>query len=190
MRCGASAWWVGLVSGAVLLGFCGLSLAQTDDPEAGPVVTYFGIANADDTPAQPTEFDGDGRAVYERRLGFAFSLVVEGHPGSNRRPVGQQAFDHDPNDPSVLPDMQVLMSRPLGDGSPAVCDAAPPEIGGVPATVPLEFAVTQAAADAMNDLGCRVDDGQRGPLGRRDADACTSLDQSFGFGFVDRTSTI
>jgi len=57
-----------------------------------------------------------------------------------------------------LPDLQVIVSRPLSDGSGAVCDADFPEVGGVPATEPFDID-NAAAAPAINDLGCRADDG-------------------------------
>jgi len=45
----------------------------------------------------------------------------------------------------------------LGDGSKAVCDRRPPEMGGVPGINPATFAGGQAVADALNDLSCRFE---------------------------------
>ena len=77
------------------------------------------------------------------------------------------------------------------DGSTAVCDAEPPLIGGVPATVPFGFADADANADIINDLGCRADDGAGLPVARPSSQlACTRTDASFGYGFVDATTTV
>jgi hypothetical protein len=163
---------------------------QGPDCPVGPVITYFGIVNVDGAPLFPVGFDTVGRPIYERQAGRAFSVVVEGQPGSDGRAVGSYAFNSDPADPSVLPDLQVLLSRPLGDGSTTVCDKASPDIGGVPATPMLEFAPTQAVADAINDFGCRVDNGTGGSRARLSPlDACTTSNTGFGFAFVDPKTT-
>jgi len=65
----------------------------------------------------------------------------------------------------------MIVSRPLGDGSLAVCDNVPPFTGGVPASA--SFDVTQAISDAINDLGCRFVDGAGNPSGRPPGEACT-----------------
>jgi hypothetical protein len=59
-----------------------------------------------------------------------------------------------------LADFQMVASRPLGNGSAAVCDdgPAPDEpIGGVPAVDPPDFGSSQTSIDAINDLACRFD---------------------------------
>jgi hypothetical protein len=90
-----------------------------------------------------------------------------------------------------MPDVQLLVSRNLGDGSTALCDKAPPLIGGVPATVPLTFGEQPEVVAATNDLGCRVNDGAGSPLGRNEVFACTRSDRGFlGYGFVDSSSTV
>ena len=49
------------------------------------------------------------------------------------------------------------MTRPLGDGSVAVCDARRPTIGGVPGIDPPSFADTPKVSAAINDLSCRFE---------------------------------
>jgi hypothetical protein len=87
-----------------------------------------------------------------------FLIFVEAEPGISGRPVGTTTFDSDTSDPNVLPSFQIMVSRPLGNGSPTVCDnGPPPNIGGVPAVNPPAFGGTQAASNAINDLSCRFD---------------------------------
>src|SRR5262249_37481094 len=89
------------------------------------------------------------------------------------------------------PDMEAIVSRPLGDGNPAVCDTAPPMIGGVPATVPFSFASTEQALAIIADLGCRFIDAAGNPEGRRDSsEAAPPPNPGSGFSFVDRASSI
>ena len=150
----------------------------------GPIITHFGLARADSAPLAPSAVDALGRPVFVRPLGSGFSLVVEGAAGTNRRQVGNTAYA-----PGALPALQLLVSRPLGDGSAVVCDAAAPLFGGVPATVPLLFADTPAVRDAVNDLGCRVDDGQGQPFGRQVNSACT-LDRNGTYQMVNAASAV
>jgi hypothetical protein len=119
-------------------------------PLFGPTITYLGVARADGRVTQPIGTLPDGTPIFLRTIGQGFFLVIEAKPAQNNRPVGQAVFN-----PFGLPDLQVVMSRPLGDGSADVCDAGPsPPIGGVPAIDPPAFGGGQAA-DAMNDFGCR-----------------------------------
>jgi hypothetical protein len=184
------AWRSGLltvvVSGGV--GLCTSAGGQTS--EAGPVVSHLGIANADGTAVAPVSVDGEGRPMVQRILGQSFFLVFEGRPGENGERVAARTFEYDALDPTVLPDLQVLVSRPLGDGSTAVCDSIGTDAGGVPATASLAFDPVQAVADAVNDLGCRFDDGKGGNFGRDPQEACTMSSEGFGFGFVNAESTI
>jgi hypothetical protein len=148
-----------------------------------PQITYLGVANAEDVPQTPVATDAQGRPVYQRILGQGLQLIVEAQAGS--RDVGLEAYN-----PGGLPDLQVIVSRPLGDGSTAVCDAGPEIFGGVPATTPLEFG-GPGFADAVNDLGCRVNDGTGLALGRTNSlDACTRSGDVFGFGFVAADTTV
>lgn len=166
----------------------GIALEGSACP-AGPDITYFGIARADSTPLSPLTYDESGRPLYVVSSGAGFFVVIEARPGADGQPVALQAFAYDPNDPNVLPDLQMLLSRPLGNGSTAVCDKALPNRGGVPATSPLEFSIAQAAADAINDLGCRVNDGTGQSLGvGTSQDACTVFPDG-QFHFVDAMSS-
>jgi hypothetical protein len=81
------------------------------------------------------------------------------------------AFVSDPRDASVRPDLQMILSRPLGNGSLEVCDNTSPTIGGVPAAP--DYSVTQPISNAISDLGCRFLNGNGAPLGRDRNEACT-----------------
>ncbi len=152
---------------------------------AGPEVTYLGLVRADGRPLAPDEYDLQGRAVFRVAQGSGFLFVVEGSPGRSRAPVGLRAFSD-----SGWPNLQVLVSRPLGDGNPAVCDTRRPQLGGVPATPDLEFVEQVRTMQAINDFGCRVDDGTGNPFGRNDPDfACTSFPDGSDH-FVSPRSTV
>jgi hypothetical protein len=157
--------------------------------DSGPAVSFFGLSSSDDSLVTPTGMTPEGVPIYTRLLGFGFSLVVEGRPGTSGRPVGGIAFNHDPSDPTVLPNLLVQVNRPLGDGSRSVCDNTPPTIGGIPAIDPPDFSVTQAISDAMNDLGCRFLNGLGNPGGRGATEACTQFSDG-SFRFVNSTSTL
>jgi len=150
-------------------------------------MTFLGVARPDDLLAEPVGVTPEGVPIYERPFGFGFTLVAEGKPGPSRRPVGTFSFRWDPGDPSVRPDIEVILSRPLGDGSLAVCDNAPPSTGGVPASA--SFAQTQAISDAINDLGCRFVDGSGNPRGRSAGEACTRFPDG-EFRFVGDGTTV
>jgi hypothetical protein len=148
---------------------------------------HLGLARPDGVLIAPAVTDADGRPTYVRTYGSGVMLVIEARPGITPRPVGTQAFD--PN--GGQPDLQILVSSPLGDGSAAVCDKSRPNIGGVPGTDPLVFSDAPAVVDAVNDLGCRVDDGTGQPRGRAPIDACTIPHATSGvFEFVDPHSTV
>jgi hypothetical protein len=167
---------------------------HTRTPTATPVVsgvpqiTYFGVARADDVPMPPSAIDEEERAIYERPSGQGIYLVIEARPADDGAPVGSVAFDP----AGGLPDLQLIVSRALGDGSLTICDDALPTIGGVPGTDPFEFSDAPNVVAAINDLGCRVNDGAGNPVARTaSSQACTRTDAagSFGYGFVDPTST-
>lgn len=114
-------------------------------------------------------------------------MVVEGRPGGTRADVGLSTFE--PSHPTGLPDLQIQVSRILGNGSAAVCDDTPPTAGGVPAIDPPTFEPTQEVKNAINDLGCRFKDGNGSPRGRGRDNACTiSLEGAFGV--VNPTSLV
>lgn len=140
---------------------------------SGPVVTYLAAVRADGRLIAPSEFLPDGTPVFVRPQPQGFLLVIEAGFGTGRRPIGGTTFNHSPSDPNVLPDLQVVASCPLGDGSEAVCDAgAGGVLGGVPAVDPPMFGGTQASANAINDFACRF--SKRGPsTGGEDPGPCT-----------------
>jgi hypothetical protein len=146
-----------------------------------------GVVRASDEVVAPSGTTREGWPIYERPFGFSFSLVVEAKPGPSRRPVGFNAFRSDLLDPSVRPDLEIIVSRPLGNGSLDVCDDMLPMIGGVPASQ--SFAETQMISNAINDLACRFVNGSGLPGGRREVEACTVFGNG-EFGFVDSSSTV
>jgi hypothetical protein len=129
----------------------------------------------------------NGVPVFVRPFGHGFTIVIEGKPGPSGRPVGRNAFNSSSFDPTLRPDLQIIVSRPLGDGSLAVCDDTLPFIGGVPASQ--SFALTQAISDAINDFACRFVDGSGNPGGRSPPDACTRQPDG-EFRFANSSSTV
>ncbi|MEO8602929.1 MAG: hypothetical protein ABI629_10160 [bacterium] len=137
-------------------------------PNIGPTITKMGVARADGQVTQPVATTSDGTPVYARPIGSGFFLYVEARQGQSNRLPGTSTFNSIPGNPDALPDFQIVVSRPLGNGSAKVCDnGSPPPPGGVPAVDPPTFGGTQASADAINDLACRFD--YRG----NSAEACT-----------------
>jgi hypothetical protein len=122
----------------------------------------------------------DGYLTYVRPPS-GFIIYIEARPGISGRPIGSVTFDSDPEDPNVLPDLQVIVSRPLGNGSPKVCDSMPP-LGGVPAVIPPAFGGSQTISNAVNDFACRFD-------ARSALQACTR-DGFSAYAFTDPTSTL
>jgi hypothetical protein len=141
-----------------------------------PEITHFGVARSDDVPQAPSLIE-NGRPVYTRIFGSGLSLIVEARRGERGPLVGVQAFSA----AGDLPDFQMLVSRALGDGSPEVCDFDPfdsSRTGGIPAVESLEFSSDPMVVAAVNDLGCRVNDGTGNALGRR-SDPCTQTNGVF-----------
>ena len=134
----------------------------------GGEITAFGVARADGQPIASIGPQDDGYPTFVRPPS-GFIIYIEARPGISGRPVGSVTFESDPTDPNVLPDLQLLVSRALGNGSLAVCDdgPSPQPIGGVPAVVPPEFGGSQVVSNAINDLACRFDARSSG------AQACT-----------------
>lgn len=133
----------------------------------GPISTALGIARADGLITQPIGSNFAGVPIYERPLSSGFILYAEFRRPPDLRPIGTVTLN---SDPTKLPDFQIAVSRPLGNGSVAVCDSGPAPsevIGGVPAIPSLEFG---ANALAVNDLACRFDSrtaaGVNGPCTR------------------------
>jgi hypothetical protein len=124
----------------------------------GPQVAFFGLARADGRVVTPVATAPDGAPIYSRAMPFGFLIVLEFRPGQGGLDVGTSTFRSSPSDPNLLPDVQMVSSHALGNGSAAICDiTAPSFIGGVPAVNPPMFGGTQAAANAINDLACRFD---------------------------------
>ena len=155
----------------------------------GANIGYFGVLRADETLLDPTSVDDQGRPVYVRQNPSGFVLVIDAKPGTNAAPVGFNAFNYDPGNPAARPDLQVEVSRPLGDGSLVVCDNTEGHFGGVPGIDPMSYDTTQAISDALNDLGCRFNDGTGTPGGRNEDSACVQFPDG-EFHFVDPQSTV
>jgi hypothetical protein len=155
----------------------------------GPIVSYFGLARSDDNPVAPTGVTDTGIPIYTRAAGSGFSIVVEGRPGPSGVDSGELAYVFGG---TTYPDLQVLVSRPLGNGSSAVCDRVAPNAGGVPAVDPPVFDESPAAVGAANDVGCRFLDGSGNPFGRRGADdSCVQSPPDSGtYRFAAANSTI
>lgn len=116
--------------------------------------TALGIARADGLMTDPFATGPGGVEIYRRPLGSGFILYAEFKRPPDLRPIGTSTQNPDPNS---LPDFQIKVSRPLGNGSAAVCDDGPAPgetIGGVPAIPGSDFG---ASAPAVNDLSCRFD---------------------------------
>jgi hypothetical protein len=123
----------------------------------GPIVTFAGIARADGRIYEAEPEMKDGSPVFSNFVGSGFLLVVEGKPGISNLEVGRKIYAFDADDPKKRPDLEIQVSRPLGDGSKDVCDARRPTIGGIPAIDPPSFAETQEVAATLNDLSCRFE---------------------------------
>ena len=97
--------------------------------------------------------------MFTRLFGAGFIIVIEGRAGISGRPPGTLLTV---SDPASRPDVQILASHNLGNGSAAVCDSGPaPDfpIGGVPGFDPPNFDdPSQTVTDALNDLACRLAD--------------------------------
>jgi hypothetical protein len=143
----------------------------TATPAVGPRITFFGLTSADDVRQMPIGEDDQGVPIYQRTFGFGFRLVVEAARGTSQLELGNDTFSDD-----GAPALQVQATRPLGDGSGAVCDIEPPLIGGVPGIDPPRFDDSSEVVDALNDLGCRFVDGMGSPVSRSCATSCVKDD--------------
>jgi hypothetical protein len=121
-------------------------------------VTAFGVALANGDLLAPVGFHQGVIPVFFREQGSGFFIYVEFKIGASGRQIGVSTFNSVPDDPTALPDFQIIGDRPIGNGSAAVCDDGPlPFLGGVPAVVPPAFGGSQEVADAINDFSCRFD---------------------------------
>jgi hypothetical protein len=156
----------------------------------GPEITYFGLTRADDQIIEPSGRE-DGIPVFERIKtvpagASGFSIVVEAAPGTSGAEVGTSSYDV-----TLLsfPDLQIQVSRAIGNGSAAVCDDPVSAPGGVPGTEPVNFEETAANVAHLNDLSCRFVDGQGNPEARTNPqDSCVAF-ASGDFAFVDDDTT-
>ena len=150
----------------------------------GGQITAFGVARADGRVVNSIGPDDRGFPTFLRPAS-GFLIYLEAKPGISGRAVGTVTFRSDASDPGVLPDAQFMVSRALGNGSPAVCDRGPPpNIGGVPASNSMIFGGSQAGSNAINDLSCRFDARTASNL------ACTRDAFQQVEGFVANDSTI
>ena len=154
---------------------------------SGPLVSFLGLTRSDDTLIPPSGATNDGLPIFTYPTGTGFSIVVEGKPGSSGSPVGPSAYSAD--DRAAYPDLQIEVSRALGNGSPAVCDNSAPTAGGVPGISPPSFDPTQTNIDIVNDLGCRFVDGNGQPVGRKETEACVQFSTG-EHGFANADSTV
>lgn len=151
---------------------------------AQPEITYFGIARADDAVLTPALYDDAGRPIFIPVHGQGVTIVLEARHAM--RPLERTAYD-----PSGGPrGVDFLVSHALGNGSPVVCDDMPPLIGGVPGIDPPLFSDDPTVVDAIDDLGCRVNDGTGAPDGRSSENACTRSEPSDQYAFIDPASDL
>ncbi len=184
----------GLLLSVVIAG-CGedhVGAGAAPPPANGPAITFFGLLRADDTLVPPTSTT-NGVPLFSRTTGSGFRLVVEGKPGLNGKAVGVSTYA---SDLTSFPDLEIEVSRPLGNGSTTVCDVSrtpgpgvPPE-GGVPAINPPDFSLTQTNINAVNDLACRFRDGAGNTTAITSRnDGCVKFLPTEDYGFVDSATT-
>jgi len=158
-------------------------------PPVGPVVSFLGLAQGDNTLMDPSG-TRDGLPIYwPRPVGTGFYLVVEGMPGPNGVKFTPTPRSYEP-DLTSFPDLQVEVSQPLGNGSEAVCDTSGPMPGGVPAISPPNFDPTQTNINIVNDLGCRFVDADGNPVARLSSLPCVKVLPSEEYKFANPNSTI
>jgi hypothetical protein len=130
------------------------------------MVSFLGVLTADNSPLDPTDTQGDV-PVYSLVFGTGFILVVETKRGDSQMSPGVSSYE-----PNGVPDLQIVSSNPLGNGSPEVCDAMPPNAGGVPAVESSAFEDVEAVRDQLNDFGCRFVDGRGNRVARFCSEGC------------------
>lgn len=131
------------------------TLTPTATPLIGPVVTAFGLAENTGTFNSPIGTDDAGRPIYRRGAGDGFVIFVEARTGVSGLPIATNLLSTLHDDPSGQPDLQILSSQPLGNGSAEVCDRNFPTAGGIPAIDPPQFDFLQPISNALNDFACR-----------------------------------
>lgn len=155
----------------------------------GPRISYFGLARSDDSLVAASGTTPDGVPIFVRAAGSGFTLIVEGRPGDSGFEPGDSAFSFSV---SSMPDLQILASQPLGNGSPDICDRSGSTAGGVPHVDPPTFTESLDVIAAVNDLACRFLNGAGVALGRRSSeDSCVEIPTDSGqFRFAGSGSTI
>jgi hypothetical protein len=153
--------------------------AKEAGKSVGPVITFAGIARADGRAYETDPEMKDGIPVFSNFVGSGFLLVVEAKPGISNLAVGRKIYVFDPDDPKKRPDLEIQVSRPLGDGSKDICDARRPNIGGIPAIEPPSFAETAEVSATLNDMSCRFE------IFTASAESCT-LGKYGDFSFVSK----
>lgn len=159
--------------------------ARGGTADDGPRITYFGIASPSDYPILPNPEFENGRPVYSWPQGYGISVVIEAAPGENRRAVAGTAYD--PDHPGALPDLQVLASYRFGNGDPTVCESG--EAIGIPGIESLIFDTSPGTVAAINDFGCRVDNGEGAPIARGNPGEACTRGSTAEFTFVDARTT-
>ena len=91
------------------------------------MITTFGVANAANEPEKPIGYDSAGRPIFNHPFGQGFSLILEVRAGANRHNPGLYPAPYYAGEDLHDPDMQMILSRPLGNGSPVICDTSPPD---------------------------------------------------------------
>jgi hypothetical protein len=155
----------------------------TPSSPQGPIVTFFGLARADEALIEPSGTTPAGVPIYTRPFGSGFRIVVEGAPGPSLEEPGTSSFTFGAFD---FADLQVQSTRDLGNGSAAVCDREGPTAGGVPAIDPPSFQPTTMVLEAANDFSCRFLDGGGAFRARTNSsDSCVQNPPNSGvFAFV------
>jgi len=167
------------------------TITPTPTPAIGPVVTFFGLTWPDGTSMTVSGRSEDGTAIYSSPSGSQFQIVVEGEPGPSGLDLGNCTYQLVCGSPATineLPDLQIEASKPLGNGSSAVCDRprAVPTPGGVQGVPPGTFDPT-----VVNDFACRFLNGSDQPIGRVNASAEGCVKDLYGtLGFADSASKI
>jgi len=159
--------------------------SPTSSLPTGPIITYLGLATAADVAVPPSGQFVDGIPVFTRPFGSGFSIIVEAAPGISGRPPALSTYST-----FGSADMQIQVTRPLGNGSAEVCDNNPPFIGGVPAINPPAFSLEPAAIAVMNDLSCRFVDGSGRTVGRNCGGEPCLMRPNGQFGCAGNSSTV
>jgi len=152
--------------------------AKKGGAAVGPVITFLGITRADGKSVDPISKDGNV-PVYETRTGSGFQLVVEVKPGVANYEPGRRLTD----EPGGRPDLEIQFTRPLGDGSTAVCDKRRPKIGGIPGVDPVTWKDSKKLSDTLLDASCRFE------IFIESAGSCT-VNKRGDFSFVNPDSSV